>query len=101
MKTLLLLACMTIMSCGASNPMQPGDVNFDGAVDSLDARLVITYILRGDSLDDATFIAADITGDSTISTLDVHLILKSKLARIPTASHVYNRTDAKPMKAVK
>ena len=74
---LITLACMTVMSCGSANPFIPGDVNFDGSVDSTDAALVVTYILRGDSLSAAVFAAADMTGDSTISALDAALILKS------------------------
>ena len=74
---LITLACTTVMSCGSANPFIPGDVNFDGSVDSTDAALVVTYILRGDSLSAAVFAAADMTGDSTISALDAALILKS------------------------
>jgi len=51
------------------------------AVTAYDAFLVLTHALHRDTLDSMQFIAADVTGDSTISAFDAQRILEYAVAR--------------------
>jgi hypothetical protein len=52
-----------------------------GTVTAYDAFLVLSHALHRDTLDTMQFIAADVTGDSTISAFDAQRILEYAVAR--------------------
>jgi len=55
-------------------PMQPGDINMDGKVNTTDVLTVYSYILRGISAEEA--LEADINNDGKINTTDVLAIYR-------------------------
>ncbi|MBE6764144.1 MAG: hypothetical protein E7553_07355 [Ruminococcaceae bacterium] len=59
-------------------PYTPGDVNMDGSVSSIDARLILLQMLRPDDADLTTVqkAACDFNGDGKRDTADVRQILK-------------------------
>lgn len=54
-----------------------GDVNFDGQVTAMDARLVLQYVAMLRDLDESQIIAADANRDGKISTYDARLVLQA------------------------
>jgi len=62
-------------------PVTPGDVNFDGAITSKDARAVLLYVLgkTDEPFTAAQQEAANYNGDAVLNTSDVRLILKASL----------------------
>ena len=61
-------------------PVEPvvakGDVNADGAVDSLDAAVILQADAELITLDDAQVAAADVNNDGAVDTLDASVILQ-------------------------
>ncbi|MBE6677782.1 MAG: hypothetical protein E7597_03200 [Ruminococcaceae bacterium] len=53
-----------------------GDVNNDGAVNSLDAAQTLKHDAKLITLDDAALAAADVNGDGTVNSLDAAQVLK-------------------------
>jgi len=80
------------------NPPEPpvtpklGDVNADGKIDTVDARLVLQYIVKKidlATLNDTAMEAADVNGDGKIDTVDARLILQyivNKITEFPTGA---------------
>ncbi len=56
--------------------MEKGDVNFDGAVNSLDAAQVLKHDAQLITIDSEGLYEADINGDGTVNSLDAAIILK-------------------------
>lgn len=55
----------------------PGDVDGNGSVQSIDARVVLRYAAKLDrSIDDPSFLAADVGGDGKLDSADARLILR-------------------------
>ncbi len=57
-----------------------GDVNGDGEVSTMDARLLISFLTGSETLSDAQKAAADFDGSGTLSTADVREMLFAVLA---------------------
>lgn len=57
-----------------------GDVNGDATVTTVDARLIISYLISGEPFTDAQIAAADYDGNGEVSTADVRAILTSVIA---------------------
>ncbi len=53
-----------------------GDVNADGSITTVDARMILTSLLNGVNLTEQQSAAADYDGDGTVSTMDVRVLLK-------------------------
>ncbi len=58
----------------------PGDVNEDGAVNSLDARLVLQYAVDALTLTEKQLEAGDMNGDGVVDSPDARLILQAAVA---------------------
>ncbi len=70
-------------SCEGRSDPEPsliGDVNGDNAVTTVDARLIISYLIGEGSLDEAQVAIADHDGNGTVNTGDVRSILSAVLA---------------------
>ena len=55
--------------------VEPGDVNFDGAIDVLDVVLVVNFVLEAAAPDAMEQQAADVNSDNQLDVLDVVLIV--------------------------
>ena len=53
-----------------------GDVNYDGKIDTVDARLILQNIVGKAKLDDVQKLLADVNGDNKIDTVDARLVLQ-------------------------
>ena len=53
-----------------------GDLNFDGKVQAADARLVLRYVAKLDSLTPKQLQVADMDGDGKVSASDARIILR-------------------------
>ena len=60
----------------------PGDVNFDGSVDSSDARLVLQAAVNKITLSTAQQQAANVSGDDSVDSTDARLILQFAVNKI-------------------
>ncbi|MBE6678104.1 MAG: hypothetical protein E7597_04850 [Ruminococcaceae bacterium] len=69
-----------------------GDVNGDGAVNSLDAAQTLKHDAKLITLDDAALAAADVNGDGTVNSLDAAQVLKFD-AKLITSFPVENSAD--------
>ena len=79
-----------------------GDVNGDGAVDNLDAVLVLGEDAAEGSLNGEQLAAADVTGDGKVNNLDASLILKvdAGLAALDKYAGTLNFTPSEDGKTV-
>jgi hypothetical protein len=59
-----------------------GDVNFDGAVDSSDARMVLQAAVNKIALDDTQRTVADVDGNDTIDSSDARYILQKSVNKL-------------------
>ena len=66
-------------ACNIGDPIELGDVNFDGEINILDAVLLISFILE-DLTDEFEFIAGDINQDSSLDILDIVLLIEMILS---------------------
>jgi len=71
------------LSANAYTPLVPsdremtGDVNGDGTVNTVDARLILQFIVGKNPLPDSdAFVRADVNGDGIVNTIDARLILQ-------------------------
>ena len=53
-----------------------GDIDGDGKIEAEDARLVLRYVAKLDTLDDLQLLAANLNGDTKILADDARLILR-------------------------
>lgn len=75
--TVVLSADGTICSVDIENlDITLGDVNCDGAVTAVDARLVLQYVAGLRSEDEMYMAYADVSGDDKVSAVDARLILQ-------------------------
>ncbi|MBO4879524.1 MAG: hypothetical protein J5544_04630 [Clostridia bacterium] len=58
----------------------PGDVNFDGSVDAVDALLVMRCAMNLISFTDEQLAAGDVNGDGTVNATDAVLIMRMALS---------------------
>ena len=62
--------------CGLwDGPIQPGDVNGDGEIDTTDAYLIVMYYNEMLDLTEEQLLAADVNGDGEIDTTDAYYIV--------------------------
>lgn len=61
----------------AAPPADIGDVNMDGSVDTLDALLVLRYVMQVGELEHPEL--ADMDGDGSITTVDALAILRTAI----------------------
>lgn len=59
-----------------ADPILLGDLNFDGKVQAEDARLVLRYVAKLDSLTPKQLQVADMDGDGKVSASDARIILR-------------------------
>lgn len=59
-----------------ADPILLGDLNFDGKVQAADARLVLRYVAKLDSLTPKQLQVADMDGDGKVSASDARIILR-------------------------
>lgn len=59
-----------------ADPILLGDLNFDGKVQTADARLVLRYVAKLDSLTPKQLQVADMDGDGKVSASDARIILR-------------------------
>jgi hypothetical protein len=62
---------------GEEPPLEPGDVDGDGTLSSLDALLVLRYVLGLVDLTPAQIAAADVNGSGSVDSTDALMILRS------------------------
>jgi len=67
-----------------TGPVKPGDVNFDGEIDTVDARMILQWIVGKTSFLGAQATAADVNADSKVDTVDARLILQYIVGKIKT-----------------
>lgn len=53
-----------------------GDVNLDGAIDNLDAAIILHYDVGAIALEDTSLIVADVNNDGKVNSLDAVAVLK-------------------------
>ena len=58
-------------TCDISDPIELGDVNFDGEINVLDIVLLVGFIFQTESPSDSQFFAADYNQDNELNVLDV------------------------------
>ena len=61
-----------------------GDINGDGAINVLDAVMVVQYIIELESLDANALLRADVNADGAVNILDVNMIIQYSLGLINT-----------------
>lgn len=74
-----------VVSVTASGSLLLGDVNFDGTVDSSDARAIRRHVSGADVLTGNALLVSDVNGDGVVSNTDASLILQMLvgLAELP------------------
>ena len=63
-------------------PYTPGDVNDDGAINSLDALEVLKHSVGKITLEDSHFLAGDVDHNNSVNALDALLILQYSVGKI-------------------
>ncbi|MCL2513026.1 MAG: dockerin type I repeat-containing protein [Oscillospiraceae bacterium] len=72
----------------ASAAFSRGDVNNDGALDAVDARLILRHVAKLDTLTGAALKAADVDGSGEVDAGDARIVLRvtAKLQKLPDIS---------------
>ncbi|MCL2513027.1 MAG: dockerin type I repeat-containing protein [Oscillospiraceae bacterium] len=82
----LLLLVFTHLTASAA--FSRGDVNNDGALDAVDARLILRHVAKLDTLTGAALKAADADGSGEVDAGDARIVLRvtAKLQKLPDIS---------------